>query len=213
MECPIVSNAQISPHAHAVDPGNRPSKTIAGVTDNPMSCPDADGAATARPRKFYHGTQTPVHLLADPYLDPVYAQGGDDGDPMQPHVFVTPNKLVAKLFAVKTPEAIYIAENDGFPVIVFCCEPKDTRGGWVYTCLESPSEPFEELIVGGRHTDKWVSYRKTSISEPEHVSGLEQLVEQDNLQLFILKQGIDRDEWKRDRTFDRCRLWPTSGLR
>ena len=157
-----------------------------------------------KPQKFYHGTQTAIHLLPDAYLDPKFAGGRDENDPKKPHVFVTPIKLLAKIFALKAGNVSGISISKNFPIIEFSSEPKNIKGGWVYSCTENPDKPFEEIIVRGQHTGKWVGFDKVPITEPEYVPGLEHLMRHDNLQVYILKDGIDLKEWsnkKKNLTF------------
>jgi hypothetical protein len=151
-------------------------------------------AEAARPKAFYHGTQVPIHTLAEPYLDPRFARHQDEGDPEEPHVFVTSSRRQAVLFSLKVKEVIEIeAASDGGS-IVYSCLPECLRGGWLYTCPEDPQRPFRQISVRGRRTDKWVSPRKVPVTRPVFIPGLEYLVRQ-GLKAYVLRPGLSPDTW------------------
>ncbi|MDG1287426.1 MAG: hypothetical protein P8P30_07655 [Rickettsiales bacterium] len=145
---------------------------------------------------FYHGTQTAIHQTDKPYLDPSRAPvGKDEGDPNRPHTFVTPDKLWAKVFALKAENTRSTSVDNGVPCIVYAGKPKGIKPGWLYTCPEDPNKPFEETIARGKGTGMYVSYDPVKITQPEHVPSLEHVMKHDNLQAFSLREGIDTEKW------------------
>jgi len=146
-------------------------------------------------RVFYHGTQTAVHQTDKPYLDPRYGKGGDEGDPDKPHVFVTPNKTWAKLYALKASNMISNGMDNGVPVAIYLGNPKGVQGGWLYQCPEDTQKPFEETIAQGRGTGMYVSYDPVQIAQAEKVPNLEHVMQQDRLQAFCLNKNMDVTAW------------------
>jgi hypothetical protein len=151
--------------------------------------------ADKHPTQFYHGTQTAVHLTDNPYLEPRLSKGGDVGDPEQPHVFVTPNKLMAKIFALKAPNVVSIGLDSKSPMIVLLGEPKSNQGGWLYKVEEDPAKPFEEVRVNGQPTGKWYGFQKTSIKDVEAVPDMKHLMQTDRLQVMVLPENTNMKEW------------------
>lgn len=147
-----------------------------------------------RPKVFYHGTQVAIHTLAEPCLDPKFAQHQDEGDPEEPHVFVTPNRLQAAIFSLKVKEAIEIeADSDGGS-IVYSRLPRYLHGGWLYICPENSQQSFRQILVRGQRTDKWVSPERVPVTQPVFIPGLKYLAQR-GLQIYVLGEDMSPDMW------------------
>jgi hypothetical protein len=149
---------------------------------------------TDRRNLFYHGTQIAIHKLSEPFLDPKFARHCDEGDPQEPHVFVTLSRPHAQLFSLKVQEAVMIHEGEGGGTIVYSQLPKDLRGGWLYTCVEDPQYPFRQIVARGHSVDKWVSSKKVAIMNPVFIPGLRFLARQ-GVKIYLLKEGMDPEIW------------------
>jgi len=148
---------------------------------------------TARPRVFYHGSPVAIHTLTEPCLDPKFARHQDEGDPGAPHVFVTTNRLQAKIFSLKVKEAIEIeAESDG-GTIIFSDLPKYLPGGWLYTCPENPERPFRQLTVRGEREDKWVTPEKIPVTNP--IFFRTDYLVRHGLRIYVLTGGLSPGRW------------------
>lgn len=150
---------------------------------------------TEHPRVFYHGSRTPIHTLPEPFLDPKFATSYFVDCPQTPHVFVTPDRLTAKMCSLKVPGVVAISRTEDCGYIVFSRLPKELCGGWLYTCPENPERPFQQVIVCGQATGNWVSFDKVPVTKPEFVPGLSELAQQDGIQFYVLKEGIDPKMW------------------
>jgi hypothetical protein len=126
---------------------------------------------------FYHGTQTAIHTSTNPFLDPTKCLGGDEGDPERPHVFLTKSLNMARVYALKTPGLkMTISSKSGFYAI-YNEEPNNVGVGYVYKISQLDYPEFEEIVVQGRRTHRWVSYNQldTRTYECEVIRGIEHL--------------------------------------
>jgi hypothetical protein len=151
-------------------------------------------AETQHPKVFYHGTQVAIHTLPEPLLDPKFSGHRDEGDPQAPHVFVTPDRLAAEIFALKVQEAVAISTHRVGGCIVFSSWPTDLKGGWLYTCPENPQYPFREIVFHGRHTNKWVSPEKVQVTSPVFIPGVNYLARR-GVQVYLLNENMESDVW------------------
>jgi hypothetical protein len=105
--------------------------------------------------------------------------------------------VVAAMFAVIGENIIGIHQDEYGARMIFSHIPQTPDGGgWLYTCPENPEHPFQEVIVRGQHTNKWVSFDKVAVSTPEFIPGLKALVEQYQVQAYVLTEGIDPEIWR-----------------
>jgi len=151
-------------------------------------------AETEDGKVFYHGTQIAIHKLREPFLDPKFARHCDEGDPQEPHVFVTANRLHAELFSLKVEEAVMIHADRDYRSIIYSQLPKDLRGGWLYRCPEDPGRPFRQIIYRGYGVDKWVSSERVAVTNPVFIPGLTFLARQ-GVRIYTLKKGISPEIW------------------
>lgn len=150
-------------------------------------------AETERPEAFYHGTQTAIHTLSEPFLDPKFHQNRAEGDPQAPRVFVTPNRLLAAVFSLKVPEAVEINAGRVGGLVVYSSLPNDLHGGWLYTCPENPELPFQQTILRGEDTQEWVSCEKVRVTKPVFIP-LKYFARQ-GVQVYVWEKGMDGDMW------------------
>ncbi len=145
---------------------------------------------------FYHGTQTAVHLLPDPRLDPNLAQGGDTGDPVnpdgsiKPHVFLTPNLVDARMYSLGVRRGNLVIKNlnAGISHLVFRETPALDITGYVYAFNQSDYQPFQETYAHGQRTGKFAAFEHLNVHNgpSEVISGMGGLLQTGNIQAYVL---------------------------
>jgi hypothetical protein len=137
-------------------------------------------------RFFYHGTQVPIHLSPDPYLEPSLSKGLDEGDPTVPHVFVTPDELCACIFSLKTATLSVMSVTPEFSFAIYSRPPSSLGVGYVYKFDQMDYLPFEQTAARGQPTGKWVSFERLDTRTHPHliVSGIEELMERYGVQVY-----------------------------
>jgi hypothetical protein len=144
--------------------------------------------------EFFHGTQVPVHLSEDHFLNPELSKGGDEGDPEQPHVFLTASAIFAKVFSLKSDSLGFI--NLGtVPTAIYVERPVNVGTGYIYRFLQDEYQPFVQIVVRGRPTNKWVSYERLDVTRhpPQIVGGVSDLMRNCQLQIFYLRDRSVRE--------------------
>lgn len=156
------------------------------------------------PSKFFHGTPVEIHASERPFLDPRLAEGRDEGDPEVGHVFVTPDLLIASIFAFKDSSCRSIFKTEGGPIVVFDGPPpsRDAQG-YVYGV-----EPtgFQETTRRGQPSGKWAMVEQNMprvtdadgsevagipVDKPVRKVSIRDLIEQDRLRICRLTEGVD----------------------
>lgn len=103
--------------------------------------------------EFYHGTPHAIHSSDRPYLAPSSDGGLDEGDPAGPHLFSTPDRKIASLFTMKTPNVITIMSNNKIPIVVYeQSPPEKTAKGWLY---KIPPNGFRQTVAYGKPSGKY----------------------------------------------------------
>jgi hypothetical protein len=147
-----------------------------------------------QPKEFFHGTQIPVHLSEDHFLNPELSRGGDEGDPDQPHVFLTPSAVFAKIFSLKSGGLGFI-NLGSVATAIYVERPLNVGTGYVYRFLQDEYQPFVEIVVRGRTTKKWVSFERLDVTRhpPQIVGGVSDLMRDCQLQIFYLRDKSLRE--------------------
>jgi hypothetical protein len=159
---------------------------------------------------FYHGTRSPLHLQAESCIDPKFARGGDEGDPVDsrgkviPHVYLTKSVSVARWFALKSEDSLIFNLGDSTmpPYCVYRERPDLGRVGYVYCVKQSQNKPFHPTTIRGVCTGNYISLEKLYIERVpfEVVAGLSLLMRDMQLQVFYLQNVSDTDsvclEWR-----------------
>jgi hypothetical protein len=142
---------------------------------------------SAERKYFYHGTQTPVHLQSSPFLEPTFSRGLDEGDPILPHVFVTPDKILASIFALKTSALCFASTTAEFSFAIFKRMPTSMGVGYVYKFDQQDYSTFEQTIARGSLTGKYVSYERLDTTTHAHdiVTGLDGLMSHFKVQIYV----------------------------
>ena len=145
---------------------------------------------------FYHGTQTAIHELPVPFLDPKYARlnpetnrGYDIDDPEGPHVLLGKNLRAARLYSVKSP--YQIANSAGSELegshVVYIRKPENLdQLGYVYTVDQKDYAPFQQTEFEGMLTNKWYSREPLYVTRRPTivVHGIGELMEKDGVICF-----------------------------
>lgn len=110
-------------------------------------------------------------------------------------MFLTLDRLMAAAFTLKSDDVLGISVCDGVLAMTFLSEPPRFAGGWLYTCTERDGSQFEECIVRGQPTNKWVSYQKVHIHACEFIPGLHHLLRATSTDAYVLSDDVDWKEW------------------
>lgn len=139
-------------------------------------------------RYFFHGTQSPIHLSDHPYLEPALATGLDEGDPSIPHVFLTPNLLLARIFTAKTKSLCVVSATTAFAFAVYTRRPAFHSIGYVYRFTQSDHPHLLETTARGRPTGNWVSFQRLDTRSSLHqtVDGVDELMTKYHVQIYYL---------------------------
>ncbi len=169
-----------------------------------------------RPHILYHGTRTAIHTLEKPYLGPQKTpKGADEGDPQEPHVFATPDRLMAEIFSLKTSNCIAISPNsNGNNFIIFddSVPINIHESGWVY---ELSPDGFSPTVARGETTRKWAKLGSDmpvvgidgngiplqgiplkGVPRTE-IAGIGQVIRNHNVQVYVLNESISAGEFSR----------------